>query len=204
MRAKEQCRFACEAALAFPVKVHVEPYRPSEFYEAVKGLEQIPEGGERCFACYRLRLEQGPQSFAAKEITTTFAPRFPSVRIKTRKSSMKSGWKWQKNTASNGCFPILKRKTAFAEAQSFPILMTCTVRITAAVYFPVRSVWQHKKAHAAYVNPLRKRNLNFNQSFSIKSVCTVKKRPYTISNYTANFCINMGHLQNLQMPHIFP
>ncbi len=58
MRAKEQCRFACEAALAFPVKVHVEPYRPSEFYEAVKGLEQIPEGGERCFACYRLRLEQ--------------------------------------------------------------------------------------------------------------------------------------------------
>ena len=58
MRAKEQCRFACQASLAFPVKVHVEPYRPSEFYEAVCGLEHIPEGGERCFACYRLRLEQ--------------------------------------------------------------------------------------------------------------------------------------------------
>lgn len=30
----------------------------SEFYSAVKGLEHIPEGGERCFACYRLRLEE--------------------------------------------------------------------------------------------------------------------------------------------------
>lgn len=30
----------------------------SEFYTAVKGLEHIREGGERCFACYKLRLEE--------------------------------------------------------------------------------------------------------------------------------------------------
>lgn len=41
-------------------------YDPKEFYEAVKGLEHIPEGGERCFACYRLRLERSAQ--LAKEI----------------------------------------------------------------------------------------------------------------------------------------
>lgn len=41
-------------------------YDPKEFYEAVKGLENIPEGGERCFACYRLRLERSAQ--LAKEI----------------------------------------------------------------------------------------------------------------------------------------
>ncbi len=29
-----------------------------EFYSAVRGLEQIKEGGERCFACFRLRLER--------------------------------------------------------------------------------------------------------------------------------------------------
>lgn len=57
-RAAEQRRFAAEAALASPVAVHVEPYEPREFYEAVRGLEQIPEGGRRCFACYRLRLAQ--------------------------------------------------------------------------------------------------------------------------------------------------
>ena len=31
-------------------------YKQSVFYEAVKGLEQCPEGGERCFVCYELRL----------------------------------------------------------------------------------------------------------------------------------------------------
>lgn len=32
-------------------------YDSEKFYEAVKGCENIPEGGERCFRCYRLRLE---------------------------------------------------------------------------------------------------------------------------------------------------
>ncbi len=31
---------------------------PGEFYSAVRGLEQSKEGGERCFACFRLRLER--------------------------------------------------------------------------------------------------------------------------------------------------
>lgn len=33
-------------------------YDPAHFHEAVRGLEQIPEGGARCFACYRLRMEE--------------------------------------------------------------------------------------------------------------------------------------------------
>ncbi|MGN1194519.1 MAG: epoxyqueuosine reductase QueH [Acutalibacteraceae bacterium] len=33
-------------------------FNPTDFYEAVKGLEDVKEGGERCFKCYRLRLEQ--------------------------------------------------------------------------------------------------------------------------------------------------
>jgi len=33
-------------------------YEPEAFYAAVKGLEQCPEGGERCFACYELRLRK--------------------------------------------------------------------------------------------------------------------------------------------------
>ena len=28
------------------------------FYDMAKGMEEIPEGGERCFACYRLRLSE--------------------------------------------------------------------------------------------------------------------------------------------------
>ena len=33
-------------------------YEPEKFFEATKGLEDCPEGGERCFRCYRLRLEE--------------------------------------------------------------------------------------------------------------------------------------------------
>ena len=56
-RAEEQRRFAARAGeLAGPVEVLVAPYEPAEFYAAAKGLEQLPEGGARCWACYRLRL----------------------------------------------------------------------------------------------------------------------------------------------------
>lgn len=34
---------------------------PQEFYSAVKGLENVKEGGERCFACFRLRLERAAE-----------------------------------------------------------------------------------------------------------------------------------------------
>ena len=33
-------------------------YEPECFYEVARGLEQCPEGGERCFACYELRLRK--------------------------------------------------------------------------------------------------------------------------------------------------
>ena len=39
--------------------IHFIPteYTPEDFYKNVKGMEQLPEGGERCKVCYRLRLE---------------------------------------------------------------------------------------------------------------------------------------------------
>lgn len=33
-------------------------YEPERFYEISKGLEKVPEGGERCFKCYELRLRK--------------------------------------------------------------------------------------------------------------------------------------------------
>ncbi|MEG1447038.1 MAG: epoxyqueuosine reductase QueH [Ruthenibacterium sp.] len=57
-RAAEQARFITETPRAHTVTFWEAPYQPSDFYAAVKGLEQIPEGGARCFACYALRLRQ--------------------------------------------------------------------------------------------------------------------------------------------------
>lgn len=42
----------------YPVSFQAGPYEPEYFYKAVKGLEKEPEGGERCFACFRLRLQK--------------------------------------------------------------------------------------------------------------------------------------------------
>lgn len=42
----------------FPIDVVEGDYRPGDFLKIASGLEQCPEGGERCFACYRLRLEE--------------------------------------------------------------------------------------------------------------------------------------------------
>ena len=33
-------------------------YEPEKFYKMAKGMEDIPEGGERCFACYKMRMEE--------------------------------------------------------------------------------------------------------------------------------------------------
>lgn len=33
-------------------------YEPARFFEMAKGLENCPEGGERCFKCYELRLRE--------------------------------------------------------------------------------------------------------------------------------------------------
>ena len=65
-RVRELERLIKELPMKNKVTLVERGYDPQEFYEAVKGLENIPEGGERCFACYRLRLERTAQ--LAKEI----------------------------------------------------------------------------------------------------------------------------------------
>lgn len=57
-RAEEERRLISEMPVKNPVTIVVDDYSPDEFFTAVKGLENAPEGGERCFVCYRLRLER--------------------------------------------------------------------------------------------------------------------------------------------------
>ena len=51
----------CEAhkeAHLNPIEFVEGNYEPERFYAIAKGLEQCPEGGERCFRCYELRLRE--------------------------------------------------------------------------------------------------------------------------------------------------
>ncbi len=64
-RLAEQERFIKELPADNPVSFIGSEHLSERFYAAVKGMEQLPEGGERCFVCYRLRLEEA--AAAAKD-----------------------------------------------------------------------------------------------------------------------------------------
>jgi len=56
-RVEEQKRLiAAYNEAACPIEIVEGDYEPESFYEIAKGLERCPEGGERCSACYGLRL----------------------------------------------------------------------------------------------------------------------------------------------------
>lgn len=42
----------------YPIEIVEGDYEPRRFYEAVKGYEDCPEGSERCFRCFGLRLRE--------------------------------------------------------------------------------------------------------------------------------------------------
>lgn len=53
-----------DAAGGNPIELEEGPYEPERFFESVKGMEDCPEGGERCFVCYELRLREAAKRAA--------------------------------------------------------------------------------------------------------------------------------------------
>ncbi|MCR5627429.1 MAG: epoxyqueuosine reductase QueH [Lachnospiraceae bacterium] len=73
-RANELQRFIKEAG--HDVKVIIKSYKPEEFYDEVRGLEDEPEGGARCLKCYELRLRKAAKYAAENSFdyfTTTLS-----------------------------------------------------------------------------------------------------------------------------------
>lgn len=77
-RAKEFERFVRtineEGIASSSVEANIAEYDPKSFYEMAKGLEEVKEGGARCFKCYRLRMEH-----AAKEAVKRGADYFTTT-----------------------------------------------------------------------------------------------------------------------------
>lgn len=57
-RVQEQQRLILELPVKYKVSFAEGKYDPESFYKMAKGLEELPEGGERCFACYQMRLRE--------------------------------------------------------------------------------------------------------------------------------------------------
>ncbi len=54
----------------YPIQMIDGDYEPELFYAMAQGKENIPEGGERCFGCFALRLQKTAQK--AKELQADY------------------------------------------------------------------------------------------------------------------------------------
>ncbi|MBQ6469748.1 MAG: epoxyqueuosine reductase QueH [Lachnospiraceae bacterium] len=64
-RAEELKRLIREMPAAHPVTFTEGAYEPEAFEKMAEGLENVQEGGERCFRCYRMRLAESAAYAAA-------------------------------------------------------------------------------------------------------------------------------------------
>ena len=65
-RAVEQARLIAELPAQHKVKLVVSDYDYTEFLDIARGYEGCQEGGERCFRCYRMRLEKTAEKAKAE------------------------------------------------------------------------------------------------------------------------------------------
>lgn len=64
-RAEEQQKLIAQMPLEGEVSCIVGEYDPETFFAMAKGREQEPEGGQRCFDCYTLRLKKTAEAAKA-------------------------------------------------------------------------------------------------------------------------------------------
>ena len=58
LRAEELRRLIQEMPTKHPIELMIGHYDPTEFLSISKGKEHLPEGGDRCTDCFRLRLSE--------------------------------------------------------------------------------------------------------------------------------------------------
>lgn len=63
-REAELARLIREMPHAHPITFLPGEYEPDLFFHRTRGMEEIPEGGERCFACYEMRLSEAARKAA--------------------------------------------------------------------------------------------------------------------------------------------
>ena len=65
-RVVEQKKFISLINTKNPISFLEGDYNPKDYFDTVRGYEELGEGSERCFRCYRLRLEETAKK--AKEL----------------------------------------------------------------------------------------------------------------------------------------
>jgi len=87
-------------------------YDNSEFFNIAKGLEDIKEGGERCFKCYRLRLEEAAK-YARKNNYDFFTTTLSISPHKNAQKLNEIGEKLQEEYQVNYLYADFKKKGGY-------------------------------------------------------------------------------------------
>lgn len=75
-RVNELKKFISKFKTKYPISLIEGDYNTNDFYNIVKGLEQEPERGRRCYKCYNLRMEETAriaEKLGFKYFTTTLS-----------------------------------------------------------------------------------------------------------------------------------
>lgn len=104
------------------------------FYDAVKGMEALPEGGERCERCYALRLLETAKQAMARGFDY-FATTLTISPLKNARTINTIGEQIGEQHGISYLCSDFKKKTGSNAPRSFQHSMACTGRITAAVCF---------------------------------------------------------------------
>ena len=111
LRTDEARRLISEMSFRHPVTFLEGEFNPKEFYDCIKGYEGEKEGGERCFRCYRLRLERTAElakkmGFDYFTTTLSISPHKDAVRLNGIGSILsqntKTKWLWSDFKKKNG------------------------------------------------------------------------------------------------------
>ena len=115
MRAAEQARFVENFPTKYPVSCVEGAYDTERFYEIAKGREDIPEGGERCFACYELRLREAAE-YAKRENFDYFTTTLSISPLKNAQKLNEIGAALEKEYGVKYLFSDFKKKSGYQKS----------------------------------------------------------------------------------------
>lgn len=114
-------KVAEEVARRREIELIVGDYEPEKWEDKIQGLEDEPEGGRRCFVCYRLRLEETfkrakEEDFAYFGTTLSISPHKNTAAINEAGTAIGQSQFLNYDFKKNEGF---KLATAFARKHSF-------------------------------------------------------------------------------------
>ena len=133
-RVAEQQKFIEKLPVKYPIHFVEGAYEKERFYEMAKGLEDCPEGGERCFLCYELRLREAAE-LAKKMQMDYFTTTLSISPLKNAEKLNEIGDALAEEYGIAYLNSDFKKKNGYKRSWNYRSSTACTGSIIADVFF---------------------------------------------------------------------